>query len=67
MNITMSPDEAKATLGKFADLPWREHQMEAVNFVMQSDKKFKVIEAPTGSGKTLIGMTCGVMAGEVIP
>lgn len=63
MNITCSPDEAKSRLSRFKDKPWRMYQKDAVKFTMESDKKFVVLDAPTGSGKTIIGMTCGVMAG----
>jgi len=63
MNINCSPDEAKAQLSHFRDKPWRKHQEETVEFVMNSSRKFRVVSMPTGGGKSLIGMTCGIMAG----
>jgi len=59
-----SPEEAKSRLSKFRDSRFRLHQQETIEFVMSSDKKFRVVAMPTGGGKSLIGMTCGVMAGQ---
>jgi len=63
MNTLYSAEDAKNKLSKFRDKPWRKYQEETVNFVMQSSRKFRVVAMPTGGGKSLIGMTCGVMAG----
>jgi Rad3-related DNA helicase len=48
MNILCSAQDAKAQLSKFRDREFREHQKEAIEWAMNSDKKIKVIEAPTG-------------------
>jgi Rad3-related DNA helicase len=58
--------EAKNRFEKFRNLPFREHQAEIVEFACRSKKKFTVIEAPTGIGKTLAGMCIGSMYGGAI-
>lgn len=63
MNILCDPNEAKQRLSKFREHPYRIHQPEAIEFVTQSAKRFRVLAMPTGGGKSLIGMVCGVMAG----
>jgi Rad3-related DNA helicase len=60
----ITPDEAKNQLSHFRDKPWRKFQKEAVQFATESTKRFRVVEAPTGSGKSLLAMTCGVMVGD---
>ena len=35
---------------------WRKYQKEAVERIVNSDKRYFVLEAPTGSGKSCIGM-----------
>ncbi len=37
---------------------WRLNQRETVERIMGSDKKFVFLNAPTGCGKTIIGMAC---------
>ena len=64
MHTIMSASQAKDRLSNFKDKPWRENQLETITAAMNSDKKIVVIEAPTGSGKSLIGMACGIMAGK---
>lgn len=64
MNIQMSPEQAKDRLSNFRDKNFRQFQESAVRFATESDKKIRVIDAPTGSGKTLIGMVAGVIMGE---
>jgi ATP-dependent DNA helicase DinG len=61
----MTPTEAKSHLSKYRDRPFREHQEEAISFIANSEKRFIFISAPTGSGKTCIGMVSGVMEGGV--
>lgn len=65
MENKMSPVDAKSRLSKFKDKKFRSGQLEAIEWVMASEKKYICLEAPTGSGKTLIGMTCGIMMGDV--
>ena len=59
----LSPQEAKAQFKNYASHPFRQFQEEAIDFVMGSRKKFKILEAPTGSGKTIIAFTSLLMAG----
>ena len=60
----MTPEQTKNTLSKFSGKSFRPLQEEAIRFAMESDKRFIIIEAPTGAGKSLLGMTCGVMGGQ---
>lgn len=52
----MTPNEAKSKFSKFSSLPFRHLQDTAVDHALNSSKKFTIIEAPTGSGKSLVGM-----------
>jgi Rad3-related DNA helicase len=52
-------DQAKSQFKKYADSPFRKFQSEAIRYALESDKKIIVLEASTGSGKSLIGMTAG--------
>jgi len=65
MNILCTPNEAKSALIKFKDRPFREYQEECIQYIMDSTRKFKIIRAPCGAGKSLIAMTCGIMAGSL--
>ena len=63
---TQIPDaieQAKAQLSNYADRPFRPYQREAVEFIRNSSKRFQILEIPTGGGKSLAGMTCGILAG----
>jgi Rad3-related DNA helicase len=60
----LTADKAKGMLSKFKQFNWREYQKEAVEFVNESEKKFVIMECPTGFGKSVLGMVCGVMAHE---
>lgn len=61
----MNPNEAKSHLSHYADSPFREHQEDAVEYILNSEKRFTFLEAPTGSGKSLIAMVAGVAMGGV--
>lgn len=65
MNILCDPNSAKSSLINFKSRPFREHQESTIQYIMDSTRKFKIIRAPCGSGKSLIAMTCGVMAGSL--
>uniref|UniRef100_A0A6M3XWL7 Putative helicase n=1 Tax=viral metagenome TaxID=1070528 RepID=A0A6M3XWL7_9ZZZZ len=62
----MTLEEAKGQLSKYRDLPFRPFQKEAVEYILDSEKKFIFLEAPTGSGKSLVAMVSGVAMGGVI-
>jgi len=49
----------KANFAKFKNRDWREYQESAVDFILQSKRKIVVVQAPCGSGKSLIGMAAG--------
>jgi Rad3-related DNA helicase len=55
----MTPEEAKNQLSKYKDHPFRRFQEDAIEFCRRSEKKFVFLEAPTGSGKSLIAMVLG--------
>jgi len=42
---------------------WREFQQETVQRILQSPKRFILLNAPTGSGKSLIAMATGRLGG----
>ena len=46
-------EQAKSNFKKFASLPFREYQAEAVEFAIKSEKQVIVISAGTGFGKSL--------------
>ena len=57
--------EAKACFSNYRDSAFRTGQAEAIQFALDSPKKIVVIEAATGSGKSLIAMASGAAQGEV--
>ena len=61
----MTPTEAKSYLCNYCNLPFREYQEEAIEFILKSEKRFVFLEAPTGSGKSLIGIVSGIAKGGV--
>ena len=65
MRLISTPDEAKSRLSNFKDKNWRAHQEEAIDFITKSDKKFKIIKARTGFGKSLVAMVSGAMTGDL--
>lgn len=44
-----------ATLGKLKGLPLRPTQVDAVDFIVKSSKRFVAVRGPTGVGKTCLG------------
>lgn len=56
-------NEAKNQFQKYADSPFRKFQEEAIQYALQSEKKVVVLEASTGSGKSLISMVSGAAMG----
>jgi len=59
-------EKAKAQFSKYASSPFRKFQQEAIQYAVESDRKIVVLEASTGSGKSLIGLTAGAMGGKLI-
>lgn len=55
---------AKSAFRKFSMSPYREYQEEAVMRILECPKRFCVIEAPTGMGKSIIGMVAGQLTGR---
>ena len=55
----MNPSEAKETYSHFHSKDFRPGQLDAIRFISKSSKPVVVICAPTGSGKSLIGMIAG--------
>jgi len=63
----VTPEQAKAYFSNFRDKPFRPHQAEAIEFVLnRSVAPVVALDAPTGAGKSLIGMTAARMAGNAI-
>lgn len=50
---------AKNVFSQYRPHPFRPYQAEAIQFCIESPKKIVVLEASTGSGKSLIGLTAG--------
>jgi Rad3-related DNA helicase len=61
---TITPEQAKSTLINFKDRSFRQFQEQAINFITNSTKKVKVLKAPPGSGKSLTGVTAGIIKGN---
>jgi len=62
MGSFASLNDLKESFARFRSRDYRETQVTALDFIVQSPKKFIVIEAPTGAGKSLIGMAAGQLA-----
>lgn len=56
---------AKSQFSQYGRFPFRPLQEEAIQYVLQSPKKIVVLEAATGSGKSLCGLTAGAAMGGV--
>jgi ATP-dependent DNA helicase DinG len=61
----LTPTEAKSRLSNFRDKPFRPHQSETIQWVMSGEKRFRIVKARTGFGKSLLAMVCGVMSGDL--
>lgn len=53
----------KDSFTKFKGRPFREHQLEAISFALETKKPVVVVEAPTGAGKSLIGAVAAKASG----
>lgn len=59
-------EAAKNGFKKFYGKPFREYQLDAIKFIVESKKKVVVCCLPTGAGKSLIGATAAsVMGGGI--
>jgi Rad3-related DNA helicase len=56
-------ESAKNELSRYRNEKWREHQKEAIEYILGSDKKFIFLEAPCGSGKSIIGIISAMCKG----
>jgi len=61
-----SMNRAKASFASFRDKPFREYQSEAIDFILSSNKPVVALSAPTGSGKSLIGMCSGAIKKNMV-
>jgi len=57
--------KAKDSFENYKNKDFRVHQEEAINYILRSNKKVCVLEAATGSGKSLIAMTAGESFGSL--
>jgi Rad3-related DNA helicase len=57
-------DHGKGGFQKFHESEYRAHQRDAILAILDCKKKFCVIEAPTGMGKSIIGMVAGKLTGK---
>ena len=56
--------EAKSKFSKYRNQEFRKMQKEAIEFALESDRKIAILEASTGSGKSVCGMVAGSAMGE---
>jgi Rad3-related DNA helicase len=54
-------EQSKDFFSHFVDKSFRRYQRRAIELLLESDKRYIVLEAPTGSGKSLIGTIIGNM------
>lgn len=59
-------DNIKSKLSNYVSKQFRDGQTMALDFILNSRKKFKVICAPTGSGKSLMAMVAGMLQNRFI-
>lgn len=59
MREIIVPDSPKE-IG-FTHESWRPYQKEAIYKILNTDKRFVVLNAPTGVGKSLIAVSCGYL------
>jgi Rad3-related DNA helicase len=60
MNFAAQIEAAKNKLSHYRSSPFRQYQKEAIEYVLESDKKFIFLEAPCGSGKSLVGLISAI-------
>nr|BDD44332.1 ATP-dependent helicase [Desulfobacterales bacterium] len=57
-------ENIKSRFAKFKDGPFRRYQEKAIRFIQESTKPVMVIQAPTGFGKSLVGMCAGALSDD---
>jgi Rad3-related DNA helicase len=57
--------QAKSVFQNYRNSGFRPFQSEAISYALESEKKIVVLEASTGSGKSLIGLTIGSAFGNL--
>jgi len=55
---------ARESFSGFREGDFRPHQEEAIQFALESNKKVVALSAPTGAGKSLIGMCMARLGGD---
>jgi len=65
MKSLYTPEAAKDRLVNFRDKPFRKFQEETIQWIMNGTKKFRIVKAKTGFGKSLCAMICGIMTGDL--
>ena len=65
MRTICTAQEAKSRLSNFKDREFRQFQEDVIEFTTESKRRFKIVKARTGFGKSLAAMVCGVMVGDV--
>jgi len=56
-----APQEFGFPVSKFPD--WRENQVHAIENTLENEKRVTVLASPTGFGKSLVYMACGIING----
>jgi Rad3-related DNA helicase len=59
-------NKLKSQLDHFAGFDFRPGQVEAIKFALESQRKIRVLTAPTGSGKSLAGIITGMDQGRFL-
>ena len=62
----MNPDYLKSKFSKFQSLPFRPGQSRAIDWIINSPRKYNILCSPQGSGKSLIGMCAGAHYGKFL-
>jgi Rad3-related DNA helicase len=61
-----SVEALKSRFSRFKNDEFRAQQLEALDFIRNSDRLVNVICAPTGSGKSLVGMVAGASCDRLL-
>src|SRR5271157_5029416 len=57
--------QIKDTFENYNGKPFRLYQEESIKFILESEKRFTILEASTGAGKSLVAMTAGKAEGTL--